>query len=452
MRILLSAASLLVLALYLYGDASRSMFAPFPNLVPEQGLPVSPVYGNFEFVQPAMNDQYVQQPVAYGQPVVYMQPAESSAAWWTWACAGAAALVAAVAAFGSQPAAVADVDEPDVEAATTAARSFALLAAEAADVSEDTAQKVAMFSVLGARAQVAEARAKEPQMSSNPDAPVKIGINGFGRMGRRVLRVAMQHPDFVVKHINSSSLSLKKMKHLLENEDKTGKRDPHLGIDTRFKGTVEVTDTGLKVNGFDIPVSHIPEPSEIPWYDADVDYVCESTGKFTTTESCAKHIEAGAKKVIVAGVPTDYQMPFFGLYMFEGYDEDLMKEKPNYFYEKYESATMHVVSSRIPERWIRYSPMGYALCLAELIEQMAIKDNVLDRTLGREESWFVPLWKTVDFNTRVNEDVIVPFALDPKNKRLERDEVDELYKPYIKKGKRRIKDELDEYVPIFKKL
>merc|ERR1719305_1326719 len=108
------------------------------------------------------------------------------------------------------------------------------------DVSEDTAQKVAMFCVLGARAQVAQTRADEAQMSVNPDAPVKLGVNGFGRIGRQVVRIAMEHPEFVVKHINSP-MSPEYMKYQLEHDT----------IHGRFKGTVEITDTGLKVNGLD---------------------------------------------------------------------------------------------------------------------------------------------------------------------------------------------------------
>merc|ERR1719506_1376134 len=169
---------------------------------------------------------------------------------------------------------------------------------EAADVSEDTAQKVAMFCVLGARAQVAEARAKDPQMSVNPDAPVKLGVNGFGRIGRQVVRIAMEHPEFVVKHINSP-MSPEYMKYQLEHDT----------IHGRFKGTVEVTDTGLKVNGLDISLSATRDPTEIPWKDTGVDYVCESTGAFTTTEGCMKHIDGGAKKVVISAPAKDADTP-----------------------------------------------------------------------------------------------------------------------------------------------
>merc|ERR1719456_1067032 len=192
-----------------------------------------------------------------------------------------------------------------------------MMAAE--DVSEETAQKVAMFAVLGARAQVAKARAEEPQMSVNPDAPVKLGVNGFGRIGRQVVRIAMEHPEFVVKHINSP-MSPEYMKYLLEHDT----------IHGRFKGTVEVTDSGLKVNGLDISLSATRDPTEIPWKDVGVDYVCESTGAFCTTEGCMKHIEGGAKKVVISAPAKDAETPTIVV----GVNT-----------EDYDSASMNVVSN-----------------------------------------------------------------------------------------------------------
>ena len=131
-------------------------------------------------------------------------------------------------------------------------------------------------------------------MSVNPDAPVKLGVNGFGRIGRQVVRIAMEHPEFVVKHINSP-MSPEYMKYQLEHDT----------IHGRFKGTVEITDTGLKVNGLDISLSATRDPTEIPWKDTGVDYVCESTGAFTTTEGCMKHIDGGAKKVVISAPAKD---------------------------------------------------------------------------------------------------------------------------------------------------
>merc|ERR1712193_434920 len=155
-----------------------------------------------------------------------------------------------------------------------------------------------MFCVLGARAQVAKARAEEPEMSVNPDAPIKLGINGFGRIGRQVARIAMDREDFVLKHINSP-MSPEYMKYQLEHDTVHG----------RFDGTVELTEKGLKINGLEVTLSATRDPTEIPWSSAGVEYVCESTGAFTTTEGCMKHTQGGAKKVIISAPAKDAETP-----------------------------------------------------------------------------------------------------------------------------------------------
>merc|ERR1712118_552662 len=142
------------------------------------------------------------------------------------------------------------------------------------------------------------ARAVAPAMSTNQDAPVKLGINGFGRIGRQVARIAMDHPEFVIKHINSP-MSPEYMKYQLEHDTVHG----------RFDGTVEVTKDGLLVNGLPITLSATRDPTEIPWGKVGVDYVCESTGAFTTTEGCLKHIEGGAKHVIISAPAKDAETP-----------------------------------------------------------------------------------------------------------------------------------------------
>merc|ERR1711985_217190 len=83
----------------------------------------------------------------------------------------------------------------------------------------------------------------------------------------------------------------------------------HDTIHGRFKGTVEITDKGLKVNGLEITLSATRDPTEIPWKDTGVDYVCESTGAFCTTEGCMKHIEGGAKKVVISAPAKDADTP-----------------------------------------------------------------------------------------------------------------------------------------------
>merc|ERR1719214_187839 len=154
------------------------------------------------------------------------------------------------------------------------------------------------YAVAGMSAPTYNARAATPYMSSNPDAPIKLGINGFGRIGRQGARIAMDHPEFVIKHINSP-MSPEYMKYLLEHDTVHG----------RFDGTVEVTDKGLTVNGLPITLSATRDPTEIPWKDTGVEYVCESTGAFTTTEGCMKHVDGGAKKVVISAPAKDAETP-----------------------------------------------------------------------------------------------------------------------------------------------
>merc|ERR1712078_127843 len=103
-----------------------------------------------------------------------------------------------------------------------------------------------------------------------------------------------------------------------------------MGIHGRFNGTVEVTSGGLKVNGLDISLSATRDPTEIPWKTVGVDYVCESTGAFCTTEGCMKHIEGGAKKVVISAPAKDADTPTIVV----GVNTD-----------EYDPATMNVVSN-----------------------------------------------------------------------------------------------------------
>jgi len=144
-------------------------------------------------------------------------------------------------------------------------------------------------------------RSGAPQMSTNPDAPIKLGINGFGRIGRQVARIAMDREDFVLKHINSP-MSPEYMKYLLEHDTVHGRF-------SKKGNTIELSDSGLVINGLPVTLSATRDPTEIPWKDAGVEYVCESTGAFTTTEGCMKHIEGGAKKVIISAPAKDAETP-----------------------------------------------------------------------------------------------------------------------------------------------
>merc|ERR1712164_155703 len=92
------------------------------------------------------------------------------------------------------------------------------------------------------------------------------------------------------------------MKYLLEHDTVHGRF-------TRQGGSIELTDKGLKINGLEVTLSSTRDPTEIPWKDAGVEYVCESTGAFTTTEGCMKHVEGGAKKVIISAPAKDAETP-----------------------------------------------------------------------------------------------------------------------------------------------
>jgi glyceraldehyde 3-phosphate dehydrogenase len=120
--------------------------------------------------------------------------------------------------------------------------------------------------------------------------PVRVGINGFGRIGRNVLRAALarEHDiEFVALNDITDNATLG---HLL-------KYDSILGP---YPGTVEATDAGLVVDGTEIKVLAERDPAQLPWSDLGVDVVLESTGFFTGRDDAAKHLDAGAKKVIIS--------------------------------------------------------------------------------------------------------------------------------------------------------
>ncbi len=122
----------------------------------------------------------------------------------------------------------------------------------------------------------------------------KIGINGFGRIGRNVFRILVKNLDFEVVAINDIT-DAKTLAHLLKYDAVFG----------RFDGDVKATDDAIVVNGKTVKVLAKKDPSELPWKDLGVDFVLESTGKFTTKADCMKHIEAGAKKVLLSVPPKD---------------------------------------------------------------------------------------------------------------------------------------------------
>lgn len=132
---------------------------------------------------------------------------------------------------------------------------------------------------------------------------VKIGINGFGRIGRLVFRASVDNPNVVVTGINDPFIDLEYMKYMLTYDS----------IHGRFKGDVEIKGDKIVVNGNEITVFTEKEPEKINWASCGAEYIAEATGIFTTVEGAAKHLVGGAKKVIVTAPSKDAPMFVMGV-------------------------------------------------------------------------------------------------------------------------------------------
>lgn len=123
---------------------------------------------------------------------------------------------------------------------------------------------------------------------------IRVGINGFGRIGRIVFRAMAQRPSIEVVAVNDLADS-KALAFLLKYDS----------VHRRFPGTVDAKGNAISVNGKDVKLVQEKDPANLPWKDLRVDIVIESTGIFTSREACEKHIKAGAKKVILSAPPKD---------------------------------------------------------------------------------------------------------------------------------------------------
>src|SRR4029453_16723947 len=117
---------------------------------------------------------------------------------------------------------------------------------------------------------------------------VRVGINGFGRIGRNIMRAALGSKDIDFVAVNDLP-NAKMLAHLLKYDSVLGNLD----------ATVKATADGISVNGDEFKVLSVKDPAQLPWKDLGVDIVFESSGIFTAREGASKHIEAGAKKVII---------------------------------------------------------------------------------------------------------------------------------------------------------
>src|SRR5688572_2286942 len=147
---------------------------------------------------------------------------------------------------------------------------------------------------------------------------IKVGINGFGRIGRNIMRAAMGDPelDFVAVNDLTNAATLA---HLL-------KYDSILG---NLKADISARDDRIVVGKDEFQVLSVKDPAQLPWKDLGVDVVFESTGLFTNRDDAAKHLAAGAKKVIITAPA---KKPDFSVVL--GVNE-----------EKYDPKTHHIISN-----------------------------------------------------------------------------------------------------------
>lgn len=131
---------------------------------------------------------------------------------------------------------------------------------------------------------------------------IKIGINGFGRIGRLVFRAAVSQPDeFQIVGINDPFIGTDYMVYMVKYDSVHGK----------FDGEISSGEGEFVVNGRTIKVYSEKDPSQIPWAECGADYVVESTGVFCTTEKASAHLKAGAKKVVISAPAKDSETPTF---------------------------------------------------------------------------------------------------------------------------------------------
>ena len=131
---------------------------------------------------------------------------------------------------------------------------------------------------------------------------IKLGINGFGRIGRTVLRIAAERPEeFEICGINLRKAEPEYMVYLMKYDSVFG----------RFPGTVEQTENGISINGREIAVFSSSDVKEIPWDSCGAEYIVESTGAFNTTELASGHLAHGAKKVVLSAPAKDKETPTY---------------------------------------------------------------------------------------------------------------------------------------------
>ena len=196
---------------------------------------------------------------------------------------------------------------------------------------------------------------------------VKVGINGFGRIARVVLRSLEERQEPVkVCAVNVRNADHEKMAYLLKYDSVFG----------RFKGEIEATEKGIRVNGKEIRVFSESDPAAIPWAESGAQYIVESTGAFRTREDCAKHFAGGAKKVVLTAPGKGEDFPTFVM----GVNQDA-----------YDPATMDVVSNAscttnclAPLTKVIHQNFGIRRALMSTIHASTSKQKPVDSNGGRD--------------------------------------------------------------------
>ncbi|RDW95349.1 glyceraldehyde-3-phosphate dehydrogenase [Coleophoma crateriformis] len=134
-------------------------------------------------------------------------------------------------------------------------------------------------------------------------APTKVGINGFGRIGRIVFRNAIEHEDIDIVAVNDPFIEPHYAAYMLKYDSTHG----------QFKGDIKTTEDSLIVNGKTVKFYSQRHPEDIPWAETGAYYIVESTGVFTTTEKAKAHLKGGAKKVVISAPSADAPMYVMGV-------------------------------------------------------------------------------------------------------------------------------------------
>ena len=196
---------------------------------------------------------------------------------------------------------------------------------------------------------------------------IKVGINGFGRIARIIIRsLEMRDTDVEVVGVNLHHADFKRMAYQVEYDSVFG----------RFQGEVEATDTGIRINGKDIKVFSEDDPADIDWASCGAEYVIESTGKFLTRMACSRHFLGGAKRVIITAPAKSNDIPTFVM----GVNN-----------EEYDPATMTIVSNAscttnclAPLTKVIHDAFGIEKALMSTIHASTSKQKPVDSNGGRD--------------------------------------------------------------------